>query len=266
MPTCPSVFGNDDSTSYRGYTRPFPFPQPGGFGRTIVNGHTLCRNPDCRHCAASPEFAPIHFDCFGIFKQQRSVSASSDDALNRLWILAAWRNPWRGAKPIHFSAPLVDKDMLMTISGFCGLPRLHTLPLELLETIWQFSNRSLLWRCISALRLADYMSATKPEQLWTVPLSKILFWERQKEVEVIIGCRSSLPILRLTVDSAGISKVERLPGPPTYAGECTSSSSFIVQDEASISKAEAQLKVRFFPMPVSFWVLYVNKATCLFRL
>ena len=208
----------------------------------MVNGQILCRTANCQYCAASPkEFAPVHFDCFEIFKQQCSVSASGDDLLNRLWILAAWRNPWRGAQPIHFSTPLVDKDLLITISGFCGLPHLYTLPLELLEMIRQLSKHSLLWTCISAFRLVNYISAIKPETLWTFPLSHILLWERQGEVKLIIGDRSSLPTLRLTVDSAGISKIERLPGPPTYAGECISNnfSFIIVQDDVSISQVEA---------------------------
>ncbi|KAL2185713.1 hypothetical protein L209DRAFT_756953 [Thermothelomyces heterothallicus CBS 203.75] len=234
-----ALFGNGDSTSYRGHTRPFAFPQP-GHTITRVDGRVLCRYPDCRKCAASPEFAPIHFDCFEIFRKQCSVSASA--ALNRLWILAAWRSPWRGAQPIYLSVPVVDKDTLKRISGFCGLPRLYTLPLELLEITRQYSRHSLLWRCIPALQLADYVSATKPEPPITVPLRELLFWERSGKFERVTASQPPLQILRLTVDSAGISKVERLPSPPTYIGKCTSRSAFIVQDEASISKVVVQLK------------------------
>lgn len=207
----------------------------------------LCRYPDCKQCAASPEFAPIHFDCCEVFKQRCSVSPSG--ALNRLWVLAAWRNPWRGAQPTHLSAPMVDKDTLRTMSGFCGLPRLYTLPLELLEIIRQHSRHSLLWRCIPALQLADYVSATEPEPLLTVPLRELLFWERGRKSEPVIGSpesRTPLPGLRLTVDSVGISKVERLPRPPVYTGEYSSRSAFIVQNEGTISQVVVQLKVTCF--------------------
>lgn len=139
---------------------------------------------------------------------------------------------------------MVDKDTLRTISGFCGLPRLYTLPLELLEMIRQYSRHSLLWRCIPVLHLASYVSTTEPEPLLTIPLREILFWERNGKFERVTGSPSLLPTLRLTVDSVGISKVERLPGPPIYIGECTSRFAFIVQDEASISKVVARLKVR----------------------
>ena len=147
-------------TYSRGYTQPFPFPQP-GHTITMVYGRLLCRYPDCRTCAASPEFTPIHFDCFEIFKQRCRVSAS--DAFSRLGILATWRNLWRGAQPIHISAPALYKDTLKTISLLCGLPLLCTLPLELLETIWYYSEHSLLWRCIPAVQLAAYVSTTNPE-------------------------------------------------------------------------------------------------------
>jgi hypothetical protein len=192
-------------------------------------------------CAASPEFAPIHYDCFEIFRQQCWISTSA--ALDRLWTLAAWRSPWRGAQPISLSAPMVDKDILRTISGFCGLPRLYTLPTELLEMIHQHSRHSLLWRCAEAFQLAEYVSATRPEPLLTVPLRDLLFWERGGKVECT-GSRLPPPTLRLTIDSAGISKVERLLMPPIYAGGGTNRFAFIVQDEATMSQAMAQLRVR----------------------
>ncbi|KAL2021088.1 hypothetical protein VTK56DRAFT_7507 [Thermocarpiscus australiensis] len=234
-----ALFGNPDSTSYFGHTRPFPFPQP-GHTITRVYGRLLCRYPDCRRCAASPEFAPIHFDCFEIFKQRCSVGVGN--ALSRLWILAAWRNPWRAAQPIYFSAPTLDTETLRIVSRFCGLPLLCTLPLELLGMIRQYSEHSLLWRCVSALQLAAHVSATDPEPLLRVPLRELLLWERSGKLERVIESQSPPRTFRLTVDSAGISKVERLPGPPPYAGECTSRSAFIVQDEADIYEVVALLK------------------------
>ncbi|KAK4162351.1 hypothetical protein QBC43DRAFT_380020 [Cladorrhinum sp. PSN259] len=210
-----ALFGNCDSTSYRGHTRPFVFPQR-GYPITRVDGYLLCRFPGCRKCAASPEFAPIHFDCFNIFSRRCLDSAS--DALNRLWIFAAWKNPWRGAQPVRFSAGM------------------------LLEMIQQYSRHSLLWRSIPAVQFAEYVLATKPEPLLTVPLRELLLWERGGKFERVIGSPSPLPTLKITVDSVGISKVERLPGPPGYGGECTNRFAFIVQDEASISEVMAQFK------------------------
>lgn len=112
--------------------------------------------------------------------------------------------------------------------------------------IRQYSTHSLLWRCVAVLQLADYVSATKPQPqpLLTVPLRELLSWERNGKFKRLIGSRSPLPTLRLTIDSAGISKLERFPKPPMYVGESTSRFAFIVQDEASISHVMAQIKVR----------------------
>ncbi|KAB5540444.1 hypothetical protein GE09DRAFT_1225889 [Coniochaeta sp. 2T2.1] len=87
------------------------------------------------------------------------------------------------------------------------------------------------------------MSATKPDPLLTVPLRELVFWERGGEFERLAeGVRSPLPILRITMDCAGISKLERLPKLPTYTGEYTTRFAFVIQDEASIPHVAAQLK------------------------
>ncbi|KAK4139871.1 uncharacterized protein C8A04DRAFT_40394 [Dichotomopilus funicola] len=238
-----ALFGDSNSTSYRGHTRPFPFPQP-GYAIHNVDGYFLCRYPNCERCACLPEFAPIHFDCFEIFRQQCSVTESN--ALNRLRVL------------IHLSATMVDKDMLSTICGRTGLPRLHTLPPELLEKIRQYSKYAWLWRYILAFQLADYISASEPDSLRTVPLREIVFWERGGEFKRVMGPHQQLPTLRLTIDTAGISKIERISDTDVYAGECTGRFAFIVQREASIPDVTAQLKdgrLRL-KLPVSIQTLY----------
>jgi hypothetical protein len=240
--TAPVVFGDPDSTSYRGHTRPFAFPEPGFLSIIKVDGRLLCHYPDCSKCAASPEFALVHFDCYEIFKQRCSVSAS--DALSRLWPFAAWASPWRGAQPIHLSAPLVDMGTLGTIARSWGLPLLSTLPLELLEIIRRYSKHSPLWGFITVLQVAAQVSATEPGPLITVPLRDVLVWERDGKLERTTASRPVPSTLRLTVDSAGIRKVERLPGLPSYTGECTNCSAFTVQNETSISNVVVQLKVR----------------------
>ncbi|CAI4215870.1 unnamed protein product, partial [Parascedosporium putredinis] len=112
----------------------------------------------------------------------------------------------------------------------------------LVDIIRYHSRRSLLWRCVSAFQFADVLSATNPVTLLSIPLRDILFWEREGKLKRRTESASLLPILKLTLDSDGISKVERLPGPPTFTGECRTSSAFIVQHEASMSKVMAHLK------------------------
>lgn len=94
------------------------------------------------------------------------------------------------------------------------------------------------------LQIAAHVSATDPEPLLTVPLQNILVWECGGKLERTTTSRPVPSTLRLTVDSVGIRKVERLPGLPSYTRESTSRFAFIVQEEASISDVVAQLKVR----------------------
>ncbi|KAK4234056.1 hypothetical protein C8A03DRAFT_18978, partial [Achaetomium macrosporum] len=113
---------------------------------------------------------------------------------------------------------------------------------ELLETIRHQSQQSLLWRCILVFQVAAHISATAPEPLLTLSLCDLHSWERNGMLQRVTISQSSLPILRLTVDSRSISKVERLLNRPQYTGECTSRSAFIVVQDDSALGVEAQLK------------------------
>lgn len=137
--------------------------------------------------------------------------------------------------------------ILKTISQFCGLPLLHTLPQELLEIIRHHSQHSLLWRCIPVLRPAASISATASEPLFTLPLRDIDSWERSGVLQRVVTSHSPLPVLRLTVDSGGISKVERLRDRLQYVGERTRRSAFLIIQDEETSEVAAQLKVRSPP-------------------
>jgi hypothetical protein len=63
-------------------------------------------------------------------------------------------------------------------------------------------------------------------------------------LERVTTSQPPLPTLRLTVDSDGISKVERLRNRPQYVGECTRRSAFLVIQNESASGVAAQIKVR----------------------
>ena len=138
-------------------------------------------------------------------------------------------------KPLARSTAYPSSDSLVDPSY--GLPTFHTLPPELLEIIREHSRHSLLWRCISA---------SSPDPLLTIPLSQVLLWERGGSLERHTG--SSRPHaeqpswVSITIDFAGIEKIERLPQLPLYEAEFTPRSAFIVQEETLISKMMVQLK------------------------
>lgn len=155
---------------------------------------------------------------------------------------------------------LMDKDMLRTMGPSCGLPTLRTLPPELLEMIREHSRYSLLWRCISALRLAAYVSASSPEPQLTIPLSQVLLWERAGRLERHTG--SSRPHaeqpswVRITIDFASIKKIERLPQLLPYEAEFTTRSAFIVQEETLISKVMVRLNACIIRHPPFYALSY----------
>ena len=240
------VRGNLDSTCYVGHTRPFPFPQLGHDARsTVVDGYPLCRLPDCYNCATGPEFIPVHYDCFEIYRQR--CTASPAEALRRLWILAAWRTPWHRAYPVLFPSPRVNKAILKTMSQEYHLPLLpllYALPTEILHVVQAHSRSSLLWRCALVLELADFVSATDSRPLLTMPLASLESWERNGTPHLDATSATPLPML-ITIDRGGISKLERLSSQTSYSGERHHQFSFMFLPPDYLSGAEAIFMVRF---------------------
>ncbi|KAI5859427.1 hypothetical protein GGS23DRAFT_616071 [Durotheca rogersii] len=235
-----ALFGKeDDSSSYLGRTEPFPFPDA---ARSVasVNGFRLCRFPDCKRCAASPQFMPIHCDCFEVF---RKCCGEGVDASARLWTVAAWRSPWRRAPPIYLASETLEADSLRAIADIARLPQLYELPTELLEMVRRYSEHALLWRAISARSLAARVSATSPNPLLTLSLDDILFWERGGELERRDPGRPPLSssTMQLTIDSDGIRRVER-PSPPSPEVFSRGAFAYVVEDQQAIAKLEAQFK------------------------
>ncbi|KAI1206000.1 uncharacterized protein F4807DRAFT_242178 [Annulohypoxylon truncatum] len=233
-----ALFGDDDSTSYRGQTRAFLFPdvEP---TITTVDGFQLCRRPKCKICAASPHFIPVHYECFHIFQQ---CCVENISVLDRLWTMAAWRSPWRRARPIYLFRNQPDLNSLKAISHTCQLPQLCKLPIELLVIIHGYSEHALLWRAVSAHSLASHVSSTSPEPLFTMPLGNILSWKRGGKLEKCCDNSSSrMPIVRLTIDSDGISKIEstldRLSKDAAHVRFA-----YIVEQKQTIGKLAAQFK------------------------
>ncbi|KAI1083408.1 hypothetical protein F5B20DRAFT_568601 [Whalleya microplaca] len=215
-----ALIGNDDSTSYRGQTRLFLFPG---------------------QWANSPQFIPIHHECFNIF-QHYIDSVDALDSLHRLWTAAAWRSPWRGARPIHFMGDRPDTYSLKALAQICQLSQLCNLPPELLSMIQGYSEHALFWRAISAHSLAARVSSGSPEPLSTMPLCDILFWKRGGKPEIRHDDPPPcVPTMRLTIDSDGISQIERISNGPSE-DKSRVGFAYIVEQEQALAQCAAQFK------------------------
>ncbi|KAI3332703.1 hypothetical protein F4824DRAFT_286222 [Ustulina deusta] len=145
-----ALSGNDDSTVCTGCTQPFAFPLP-SMVPIWVNGRILCRRNKCNQCVSAPEFIPIHYDCYQIFRG--NVNLDESEALDLLWTIGSWRNPWSRAQPIYLG-DAIDQVGLERISKISGLSDLCRLPPELVGMIRDLSPHQLFWRSIFVIALS----------------------------------------------------------------------------------------------------------------
>jgi hypothetical protein len=97
------------------------------------------------------------------------------------------------------------------------------------------------------LGLADQISAAQAEELVEVPIDQICLWERGI-IRLHEADEASPRILRLSIDSKGIRKVERLlecTDPRRKADGCFA---FIIEDEEVLRGVIAQFKVFLHPL------------------
>ncbi|KFA81328.1 hypothetical protein S40288_08298 [Stachybotrys chartarum IBT 40288] len=79
------------------------------------------------------------------------------------------------------------------------------------------------------------------EDLISIPLSEILAWERGG-LPVLAYATPPKPIVRLTIDSHGVRKVERLPKKPLYRGQRSDSAVFVILEENSLKRITMHCK------------------------
>ena len=202
------------------------------------SGVSLCRKPDCSHCAVSPEASVAHSDCFEFIAQ----CCKLDDYLDYLWVVTAWRTPWRQAPHFRLKEPVIKPDW--SVLDKLGIS-LRSLPLEILQMIHKkYSTTSLVWRLNAASNLSRQLPTTLSADLLSIPLHAVVAWKRggQPITEQIVN--QIAPVIRLTIDSWGIQEVERLPGNPECRGRRTDGLVFIILDQKSLKGITACFKVK----------------------
>ncbi|POR31267.1 Uncharacterized protein TPAR_08516 [Tolypocladium paradoxum] len=214
------LLGNADSTAFSRRIGPNIFPDYGQRPRG-KSSIFLCRN----RAVAS------------VLSQLRPRLL--DDYLDHLWVVAAWRTPWRHAPPFRLEETAVIPDF--SIFDGLGISRMRLLPPEVLQIVHGHSSTSLVWRYSAVSELTQRLPAALSDQLLSIPLCMVLAWNRGGQ-PVTTETVHRLPIIRLTIDSWGIKQVERLSERPGFKRWRTDSLVFVVLDQSHFEGVTAHFK------------------------
>ncbi|EGS22917.1 uncharacterized protein CTHT_0013950 [Thermochaetoides thermophila DSM 1495] len=133
------------------------------------------------------------------------------------------------------------------------MPLLLRLPLELVIVVYHYSQESLIWRFAAAVSTAEKVCRSsadprmdlEPRPPRAFSIQEIVSWERNGDVVIAEkegGVYKVPRFLKITIDSYGISRIERLETAPVYQGELVTDRAFVVTDIAQISGVEAILR------------------------
>ncbi|RSL80391.1 hypothetical protein CEP52_017394 [Fusarium oligoseptatum] len=236
---------NDSSCSSATSTRP-PFSQRlgpyifPGYGHRVrgKSGVSLCRKPDCSLCAVSPEASVAHSDCFEFVAQRCNI----DDSLDYLWVVTAWRTPWRQAPNFRLEETIVKPDW--SVFDDFGISSMRLLPPEILRMIHENSATSMIWRFNAASELIRQLPVASSDHLLSIPLRAVSAWKRGDQ-PVVTEIAHKLPVIRLTIDSWGIQEVKRLPGNPQFRRSRTDGLVFVILDQRWLEGINAHFKFGF---------------------
>ena len=119
------------------------------------------------------------------------------------------------------------------------------MPQEIARVIRNYSASSLFWRFTSALDLAALLRAIPPNDFISVPLCEVTEWEPDSGAPTISTDSDRLNSIRLTIDSRGISRVERLPTHyPQHTSRRFDNMVFVILDKSCLDGVVALFKVR----------------------
>lgn len=147
--------------------------------------------------------------------------------------------PWRQAPDLFLQV----RDITPNISSASalGIGRIRDLPPEILRIVHEHSSTSPFWRYSAASDLAQALCSIPPNDL-SVPLLRVRAWERGccPEVEEIAD---RLHAMRLTIDSYGIRRIERLAGSLRYQQRRTNHLAFVILEADKMQDVTAHFKV-----------------------
>ncbi|KAM6520197.1 hypothetical protein FALCPG4_013750 [Fusarium falciforme] len=230
----------------------FRLPLHCPLGQTF-HGLRLCRQPFCDACNEAPDVATLHTECFNVFMQK----CTATDKLERLACFATWREPWHASPSLGLRPRLDIKRAVHLAADLCDMQRLRSLPLEIAEMIQRLSESAVFWRYASVMEFVDRASTTwntEKQALSSYDIAQIDSWERGLSLILTRSSRSSTPnaVIRIKIDSCGISSIERLLEAPSPSNSRSDSLAYIVEAEHSLRNTTVNFKFglcRLVPLP-----------------
>lgn len=131
------------------------------------------------------------------------------DNLDHLFLVTAWRAPWRQAPDFGLEETAVNLNW--SVFDDCGLSIMRLLPREMIGIVHGYSAKSAIWRFNAASGLTQRLSTSLSDRLFSIPLHAVSEWNRGGQPRTT-EIAHQLPVIRLTIDSQGIREVERLLG------------------------------------------------------
>ncbi|KAL6410051.1 hypothetical protein AUP68_06460 [Ilyonectria robusta] len=251
---CVLLIGNEDSNAFYKAIRLDGFPAY-DYRPESWDDIPLCRRPDCSDCHASREVSTAHADCHDFVESKYELdnhwSEPGRSHSDHLWVLSAWRTPWRQAPNFRLEEKTFTPNFSMFDKLGYPLMKMKSLPLEVIQIIHEFSAASPLWRLTAASALPHRLPAASSDQLLTIHLSTLLSWDRgcQPVIADVGDTTSRLPVIRMTIDAWGIKKVEQLPEQPRFTTWRTNTYIYVVLPRTHLRGIIARFKTWDTPTP-----------------
>jgi hypothetical protein len=185
------------------------------------------------------ESATLHTECFNLFRR----NCPDDQVAPRLLLAGRWRSPWEGAPKFILTVKSDVTSLIRLAAIACNLPQLELMPMELKRLVFEelITQPCALTRYYSVVSLASDSSRRPLDEQFTMPIAKVAHWERgqgpAKEEEVLP------PVIRIIIDSQGISRIERLAKRPEALSQPSDTELYIVESQETLKHVQVQFQV-----------------------
>ncbi|KAK4230502.1 hypothetical protein QBC38DRAFT_496493 [Podospora fimiseda] len=205
-----TLYGNEDSTGIlkNGDIHPQPYDEDRDWdilNYPEVDDNCLFKDDvipaiskePCGKCDEFSEPLTVHHDCHCLFKQE---CRGDDAAMDYMWL-----NERAAQLPVTYLAHWKT----------LGIPEMQRLPTEIIKMIRDYSSGNLFWRYNSVVTFAHQPRPPGDFPSCVVELGKVMSWERNQQ-PVLTDAEIWPSIVRITMDSRGLKRLERFQEMPPH--------------------------------------------------